>query len=681
MPARRTPLHRLRRFFKTVHLGVFGTSMSVIVALVIYGSVWPAHAHGNFQAVNDFITEYFGWYYLLAVTGFLGFALWLMFSRYGGIRLGAAREKPEFGFIAWFSMLFSAGMGIGLVFWSVAEPMYHFGAPPRGDEAETAAAAREAMLFTFFHWGLHAWAIYVIVAGTLAYFAYRFRLPFTIRSIFYPLLGDRIYGPIGHTIDILAIFATLFGLATSLGLGVMQLNTGLNHLTNDRVPVGVFTQVALIAGITAIAVVSVVSGLHRGLKWISIFNLVAVLVLMAFLFLVGPTLFNMRFLVESTGYYLQNVVQLSFWADATGDPPHGFQGAWTVFYWAWWIAWSPFVGIFIARVSRGRTLREFIAGALLMPTMFVFVWLTIFGGTGLHLELAALAEGVEGGAGIAAAVAGDYTRAMWVMLAQLPWAMISSILAAVLIVTYFVTSSDSATYVVDALITRGSKRSPTRQRVIWGVTEGAIAAVLLVAGGMYALAPVPVAEAEPALQAALEADAALEAAAGALEPEFGDAVEAVEAAREALPEAATLAAAIEAGVELDREDQRMVALWEGDEALGDAEAALAAAHELEEDAAFAEAIAALEAVRGAAATAYRERDAALDALQAASIITGLPFSVILVLICVNFVLALRREFDVEDVNPEETPGVTQHSASSAAAAGDDTASNAVAAQP
>ncbi len=469
---------RLRKFLKTVDFTVFTVAMSVIVAFVLFGALFQNVAQNTFSILHAFITEYFGWYYLLAVTGYLVFALWLMFSRYGRIRLGPATERPEFGFTTWFAMLFSAGMGIGLIFWSIAEPITYFADPPLG-AASPAEAAGQAMLFTFFHWGLHAWAIYTIVALTLAYFSYRYRMPFTIRSIFYPILGDRIYGPIGHAIDVLAVFATLFGLATSLGLGVLQLNTGLNILAG--IEVSVTNQVILIGVITAVAVASVVSGLHRGLKWISLFNLVLITLLMTFILVVGPTLFSVRFFVDSIGEYLQNIVWLSLWNDAAGGS--AFQKDWTVFYWAWWIAWSPFVGIFIARVSRGRTIREFVAGTLLLPTLFVFAWMSIFGGTALNLELAA----GEAGAGIVAAVSDDVTQALYVTLAQLPWAGITSAVASLLIATYFITSSDSATYVVDALVTRGSKRSPTRQRVLWGITEGAIAAVLLVAGGEAAL--------------------------------------------------------------------------------------------------------------------------------------------------------------------------------------------------
>ncbi len=481
---------KLRKFFKTVHFTVFAISMTIIVAFVLFGVLFQEAAGDLFGFLHTNIIRYFGWYYITIATVFVVFAIWLMFSRYGNIRLGGRYEKPEFSFFAWFALLFSAGMGIGLMFFSIAEPMGFFDSFTRANGYETAEAANRAMMLTFFHWGLHAWAIYVIMALTLAYFAFRFRLPFTIRSIFYPIFGDRIYGPIGHTIDILAIFATLFGLATSLGLGVMQLNTGLNYLIGTEV--SVTNQLILIAVITAIAVGSVVSGLHRGLKWFSILNLTLILVLMTFLFIVGPTLFNLRFLIESTGYYLQNIVQVSLETRAMDDG--GGRVGTTVFYWAWWMAWSPFVGIFIARVSRGRTIRQFVAGVLLMPTLFVFIWLTVFGGTALHMEThpqsmkdpdTSILETIRQEDGTL-----DETQALYATLQQLPVGPLTGVLmviATILIVTYFITSSDSATYVVDALITRGSKRSPTRQRVIWGITEGAIAAVLLYAGGQAAL--------------------------------------------------------------------------------------------------------------------------------------------------------------------------------------------------
>ncbi|MEF8794644.1 BCCT family transporter [Thiohalorhabdus sp.] len=465
-----------RAFFATVNPSVFTASAVVVCAFVLFGVLFPATASGVFEGIQGFITEYLGWLYLLAVTFFLVFLIWLGLSRYGRIRLGPPGEAPQFGFFAWFAMLFSAGMGIGLVFWSIAEPILHYRSPPYA-EGGTTAAANQAMVYTFFHWGLHAWAVYVVMGLSVAYFSFRYRLPLTIRSIFFPLLGNRIYGPFGHVIDVLAVFGTLFGLATSLGFGVMQLNAGLNYLVG--MPVSHWYQVALIAGITSIAVLSVISGLDRGLKWLSIFNLVLALVVLAFVLVAGPTLFIVRFLLDSTGGYLQQLIQLSLTADAVGSSD--WQQEWTMFYWAWWIAWSPFVGIFIARVSRGRTIREFIVGVLALPTLFVFAWMATFGGTALHMEL----FGQD--AGIATAVAEDTTTALYVTLDRLPLATLASAVATLLIATYFVTSSDSGTHVVDSLISRGSTRSPKRQRVIWGITEGAVAATLLIVGGEQAL--------------------------------------------------------------------------------------------------------------------------------------------------------------------------------------------------
>ena len=468
--------YRPEAFFSTVNPTVFTASAIMVVVFVAFGVAFPSTASTVFDGIHGFITEYLGWGYLLVVTFFLGFLVWLGFSRYGAIRLGQPDDRPEFGYGAWFAMLFSAGMGIGLVFWSVAEPVLHYQNPPAGD-GETAEAARQAMVYTFFHWGLHAWAVYVVLGLSVAYFSFRHRLPLTIRSIFYPLLGDRIYGPIGHVIDILAVFGTLFGLATSLGFGAMQLNTGLNVLVD--MPVSHWWQVGIITAITAVAVLSVISGLDRGLKWVSVFNLVLAISFMLFVLFAGPTLFILRFLLDSTGGYFQQLIELSLHTDAIGGSE--WQKDWTMFYWAWWIAWSPFVGIFIARISRGRTIREFIVGVLALPTLFVFAWMAIFGGTALHMEL------FDEGAGIAAAVAEDTTVALYATLAQLPWTTFASGIATLLIATYFITSSASGTYVVDALISRGSKHSPKRQRVIWGITEGAVAATLLIVGGERAL--------------------------------------------------------------------------------------------------------------------------------------------------------------------------------------------------
>lgn len=467
---------RTREFFATVNPTVFTASAVVVVFFVGFGIISPGLASQVFARVQNFITEYLGWVYVLAVTFYLGFLIWLALSRFGTIRLGQQDERPVYGFVGWFSMLFSAGMGIGLVFWSVAEPVLHYQNPPVG-EGGTDAAALNAMVYTFFHWGLHAWAVYVVMGLSVAYFSFRKDLPLTIRSIFYPLLGERIYGPIGHAIDILAVFGTLFGLATSLGFGAMQLNTGLNVLFD--LPVSHWVQVGIIASITFVAVLSVLSGLDRGLKWLSQFNLGLAIALMVFVFLAGPTLFIINFFLDSVGRYFQNLIQMSLTTNAIGGGD--WQQEWTIFYWAWWIAWSPFVGIFIARISRGRTIREFIAGVLALPSLFVFLWLSVFGGTALHLEL----FGDE--SRIASAVAEDKTVALYATLQQLPFSSVLSGIATLLIATYFITSSDSGTHVVDALVSRGSTRSPKRQRVIWGITEGAVAATLLIVGGEQAL--------------------------------------------------------------------------------------------------------------------------------------------------------------------------------------------------
>ncbi|WP_018946128.1 BCCT family transporter [Thioalkalivibrio sp. AKL17] len=467
---------RPHAFFATVNPVVFTASSIMVLTFVLFGVIFTETASLTFAAIHGFITEYLGWIYILAVTVFLAFLLWLALSPYGRIRLGNTEDRPEFSFMAWFSLLFGAGMGIGLIFWSVAEPMLHYQNPPFG-EGETQEAAGEAMAFTFFHWGLHAWAVYVVLGLSVAYFSFRKGLPLTIRSIFYPMLGDRIYGPIGHVIDILAVFGTLFGLATSLGFGAMQLNTGLNVLFG--MPVSGWFQVGIIGAITFVAVMAVISGLDRGLKWMSLANLWLATALLLFVLLAGPTLFIIRFFLDSIGEYLNHIVQLSLTAGAMQEAE--WQKSWTIFYWAWWIAWSPFVGIFIARVSRGRTIREFIAGVLLLPSLFVFVWLAVFGGTALHFEL------FGDGAGIAAAVAEDTTIALYATLEQLPLFHLASGLATVLIATYFITSSGSGTHVIDALVSRGSTRSPKRQRVIWGITEGAVAATLLIVGGEMAL--------------------------------------------------------------------------------------------------------------------------------------------------------------------------------------------------
>ncbi|MCB2107077.1 MAG: BCCT family transporter [Rhodobacteraceae bacterium] len=457
------------------------------VLLLVLLAVIDAKTLGEIVfALRDAIFVNLKWHYILLVSATLGFVVWLSFSRFGTMKLGDDDEKPEFSYASWIAMLFGAGMGIGLVFWSVAEPLTHYQSNPfidmGGDPATT------AMRLTFFHWGLHPWAIYATVGLALAYFAHRRKMPLTIRSTLYPLLGERVYGPWGHVIDLLSMMATLFGVATSLGLGVKQINTGLNILTGWDV--SVTHELILIGGITAIAVGSVSSGLHRGIKWLSNWNMVLAIALLLFVFVAGPTRILVNTFVQSVGDYLGNIVSLSFWMDANGDS--GWQKAWTTFYWGWWIAWAPFVGMFIARISRGRTIREFIFGVLVMPTLITFVWLALFGGTAFHAE--------REGADLVAAVTSDVTTGLYSTIATLASGATETIVAAlatVLIVTFFVTSSDSGTLVINTLMSVGDPEPPLSHRVIWGVTEGAVAAVLLLAGGLEALQATAISAALP----------------------------------------------------------------------------------------------------------------------------------------------------------------------------------------
>lgn len=454
---------------------VFFSSAGLIALFVAAGAIFPQATGDAFGKIQDVIVTWFGWLYVLSVTFFLLFVIWLLLSRHGSVRLGGDDSKPEFNRATWFAMLFSAGMGIGLLFFSVAEPMLHFSNVELG-EPNTIQAAHRAMEITFFHWGLHAWSVYVVVGLALSYFAYRHGLPLTVRSTLYGLLGDRIRGSAGNIIDILAVFGTLFGVATSLGLGVQQINAGIEHI--GLMDASLRNQLALIALITTAATISVVTGVNAGIRRLSELNIVLGLLLLVFVFVAGPTLFQIRFLVGRVVEYPMTIFERTF-----QDNPFvatNWEKGWTLFYWGWWISWSPFVGMFIARISKGRTIREFILGVLLVPTLLTFVWLVVFGGTALHLEL-------EGQAEIAAAANQSTPTALFVLLEQLPWSALTSVLATIVIATYFITSSDSASLVIDIITAGGNPNPPIAQRIFWAVTEGIVAAVLLVAGGLVAL--------------------------------------------------------------------------------------------------------------------------------------------------------------------------------------------------
>lgn len=464
---------------------VFIVSAGLILAFALFGAVAPELASRVFEAAQALIVADFGWFYVAAVAGFLVFVLFLMFSRYGDVKLGPDDSEPDYSYLSWFAMLFSAGMGIGLIFFGVAEPIQHYAAPPVG-EGRTVESARQAMVLTFFHWGLHAWAIYIVVGLALAYFAFRRGLPLTVRSALYPLIGKRIYGPLGHAVDIFAVLGTMFGVATSLGLGVLQVNAGFNHLFG--LPASTPVQLILIAAITGLATVSVIMGLDRGVKRLSELNIVLAGVLLAFVLITGSTVFLLQAFVQNVGAYLGAVVQRTFRLYAY--EPNPWLGNWTLFYWGWWIAWSPFVGMFIARISRGRTIRQFVGGVLLVPTLFTFLWMTVFGNTAIAFDM-------SGTAAVAETVANNLPVALFETLEQLPLSTIVSAIATLLIITFFVTSADSGALVIDMITSGGAEAPPVWQRVFWAACAGGVAAVLLVAGGLQALQTAAIASALP----------------------------------------------------------------------------------------------------------------------------------------------------------------------------------------
>ena len=470
-----------------IHPIVFPVALLIIGAFIVATIGLGEDAAAAYTWLFNFIGENFGWFYLLAVNIFIVTLLYFAFSKFGSIRIGGVEAEKEFSDFSWMAMLFSAGMGIGLMFFSVSEPLYYLQNVPGffGAEAGTGAAGAAAMAQTFFHWGFHPWAIYGLVGLGLAFFSFNRGLPLTFRSIFWPLLGERIYGWPGHIIDLVTVFATLFGLATSLGLGVSQVNTGLSYVGGDllgmfNVPVNSTVAVLLIAGITLIATASVAAGLEGGVKRLSTLNLYLMLLLLGFLLVVGPTVYVLGAWVEGLGAYFGNILSLGFFR-GTLSPGGGTVTAWTVFYWGWWIAWSPFVGMFIARISKGRTVREFVLGVLFLPALFSTIWLSVFGGSALFNTL----QG--NGAAMATYNELGQTVAMFAMLEQFPLGAISGILATILVITFFVTSSDSGSLVIDHLTSGGKHDVPRAQRIFWAVTEGAVAAILLWGGGLTAL--------------------------------------------------------------------------------------------------------------------------------------------------------------------------------------------------
>ena len=461
-----------------VHNPVFVVSSLTVITFVIGVLAFRDAAAGTFQALYDWLTTTFDWVYLSTGNLFVLFCLLLLVTPLGRIRLGGPHARPDYSAGAWLAMLFAAGIGIGLMFFGVAEPLDHFRNPPLGGEATDVAAARRlAISAAIFHWGVHPWAMFAVVALALAFAAYNLGLPLTLRSAFYPLLGEAVWGRLGHVIDTLAVFAALFGLATSLGLGAEQTTAGLAHLFG--VPATDATRVLLIAGITAIALTSVVAGLDRGIKRLSQANLILALLLLAFVLAVGPTFELLAGFPASLGHYLAVIGPLSSWVGRDDvDVLHG----WTTFFWAWWLSWTPFVGMFVARISRGRTLRGLVGSMLAVPVLISALWMHAFGAT-------ALSHHLDGGrtAAVAAVDAGQPELALFLMLEALPLAGVTSFVGIVLVVIFFVTSSDSGSLVIDTITAGGKLDTPVAQRVFWCAFEGLVAITLLLGGGLVAL--------------------------------------------------------------------------------------------------------------------------------------------------------------------------------------------------
>ncbi|MEU3051211.1 BCCT family transporter [Streptomyces sp. NPDC006984] len=453
---------------------VFGVSAVLTVAFVLWGALATDTLEDVSASLLDGLIHNGGWAFVLAASGFVVFALWLAISRYGRIRLGQENEEPEFRTVSWIAMMFSAGMGIGLMFFGVSEPLSHFVTPPPGTSPQDAAEAMEvAMATTLFHWTLHPWAIYAVVGLAIAYASYRRRRRQTISAVFVPLIGERnVNGVFGRVIDILAILATLFGSAASLGLGALQIGSGMTEL-NWMQKVSTALLIGIIAVLTAAFVASAVSGVERGIQWLSNINMVLALVLALFVFIAGPTIIVLDLLPTSIAAYFGDLPQLAGRTEASsGEGVADWLGSWTVFYWAWWISWTPFVGMFIARISRGRTIRQFVGGVILVPSTVSLVWFAIFGGTAMTLQKAgrlpddATPEGQLFG-----------------VLQEYPVATLMSILVMVLVGIFFVSGADAASIVMGTLSQRGSFE-PTRPVVIfWGVVTGAVAAIMLLIGG------------------------------------------------------------------------------------------------------------------------------------------------------------------------------------------------------
>ncbi len=480
-------LEKFKKSNSTILLPVFIPAVIVIFLLVV-GTISDPKLMGEvFSATLTYITNDFGWFYMLAVALFLIFIVSIALSGWGDIKLGPNHSEPEYSFSSWFAMLFSAGYGIALLFFGVAEPILHYAEPPTV-EAQTVEAAKQAMQIAYFHWGFHIWAIYGLVGLSLAYFAFRHGLPLSMRSTLYPLIGEKIHGPAGHTVDTFAILGTLFGIATTLGLSVSQINAGLNYLW-PSIEVSITTQIITIVIITGLALFSVLAGMDKGVKRLSLLNIYLAIALMTFVFVVGPTIFILNTFLENTGSYLSNIVERTFSLQAYVS--NDWIGNWTLFIFGWTIAWAPFVGLFIAKISKGRTIRQFVVGVMLVPTVFTFLWFSVFGDTALHMVM------IQGYDSLITEVQNDKAIALFKLFERLPLTDVLSFIAVFLIITFFVTSSDSGSLVIDSLASGGVIHTPVWQRSFWVILEGLVASVLLVAGGLGALQTASIVSALP----------------------------------------------------------------------------------------------------------------------------------------------------------------------------------------
>jgi glycine betaine transporter len=465
---------------------VFVVSLLMVLVFTVPGVFRPETLFDMATWIHGQILERFGWAYLFTAFLFVVFNLFLAFSKYGKVKLGKQHEKPQFSYFGWFSMLFAAGMGIGLIFWGVAEPMSHFLNPPEHIDSESGEAARFAMKYSFFHWGIQPWAIYIVMSLCIAYFSFRRGMPPLISSCFYPLIGDRIYGPAGYLIDILGVFATLFGIVTSLGLGAMQITTGLGEVFSFQA--GYTAMLIVIGVVTVLFMISTISGVDKGIQILSKTNIVLAVTLLAFLLVVGPTVFILNIFTNTIADFASGFLSMSL----STNPFVGYEWtqSWTLFYWAWWIAWAPFVGLFVASISRGRTISEFVAGALIVPVLLTFIWFSAFGGSAFHVELTQEA-------GIAGAIADDVSVGLFLLYEHFPLTPVLSIITILLLSVFFITSADSATFVMSMMTSGGQLYPPLWKKVTWGLVISGTAAVLLYAGGLEALQKMAITAALP----------------------------------------------------------------------------------------------------------------------------------------------------------------------------------------